>query len=380
MARWLFAQRQVTGSTPAVEKRLIEDLRPLLQAATGVPVREPAGDGSFLIDLPGRFLAVDLHKQVRVHIGAHSRTLTGLSIPLRWRAEPAGAAFPQFDGALEYEEWSADVGQLMLVGRYRGPLGLVGGLGDALATHDVADRTAAALLHRLVDEVHAAERTPGLEGTVVGPGVHVRDVMTVDPVVLDEESPLRTAALVLLRARIRGAPVVDDTGALVGMLSERDLLDKETGPSGGWGRQATDQRRRQRARTVGDACTRPALVTAPDSSLHDAADEMARHRISRLVVLDGARIVGIVSRHDVLRVLLRTDAELAEAVMEAMGPLETEGLELSVTDGVVEVSGHATLRSLAVAWIEAAQSVDGVIDVDSRLTWEVDDLTPPVAF
>jgi CBS domain-containing protein len=146
--------------------------------------------------------------------------------------------------------------------------------------------------------------------------------MTEDPLVLLDDLPVRTAALLLFHLEVSGAPVVRADGQLVGVLSERDLLEKEALPPDRLGKQGMTAARRRDALTVGEACTRPAVTTVPDVPLRDAARTMVRKGISRLVVVDGSRVAGILTRHDVLQALLRTDAELQEAVDAVLAAAE----------------------------------------------------------
>jgi CBS domain-containing protein len=133
--------------------------------------------------------------------------------------------------------------------------------------------------------------------------MRVADVMTEDVLVVDEELPVRIAALLLLHHEIGGAPVVDVEGELIGVVSEADLLAKEIFPPQGCGKAADTARRRWSAVTVGELCSRPARTTAPDVSLHDAAQMMREEGIARLVVVAGSRIVGIITRYDILKAL-----------------------------------------------------------------------------
>lgn len=380
MERWLFAQHRTTGNGDRIGQLLRRQLPQLLQAATNVEPTEPAGDGSFLIELPGRYLGLDLHKRVRVTLGPAVARDAYLSIPLRWRAEPGAALFPEFDGHLEFESSGLFQGELTLVGRYTGPLGPVGPVGDMLATARVADQTGQRLLAALVDSLESACRrddtTPRVTATTV---MHVRDVMTPDPLMVAEDVPLRTAAQLMLHHGIGGLPVANAYGDLVGVVTERDLLDKEAVPRLGFSRAAAASDRRSRARTVGEASSRPVRTTAVGSTLRDAATEMTRHDVSRLVVLDGADVVGIVTRHDVLRALVRTDADLRQSVTAVLDDLQTAGaVEGTVEWGVVTLTGRRKLRSQVDAVIVAVERIDGVLGVDADVVWEVDDTMVPL--
>jgi CBS domain-containing protein len=233
------------------------------------------------------------------------------------------------------------------------------------------------MLHGVARELGApVPVTPGARAGRRWP-LRVRDVMTPDPLVLDPGLPLKSAALLLFYAEVSGAPVVAADGSLVGVLSERDLLAKEAPERFGFGRAAADEQRRREATTVADACSRPAAVTIPDARLADAARELLDRDISRLVVIDEGRVVGIVSRHDMLAALVRDDAELYAAVQEALEPLDADGVRAEVTWGDVALSGTVELRTTHAAVVEAARGVDGVMSVNAEgLAWQQDDVVP----
>ena len=110
-----------------------------------------------------------------------------------------------------------------------------------------------------------------------------------------------------MRSGISGAPVLGAHGEVVGVLSEADLLVNQALWPGGTGRKAERAGARRDPVLVGDACSRPAVTTDVDASLGDAAQLMLDRDVARLVVLEGAAIAGIVTRHDVLKAWDRTD-------------------------------------------------------------------------
>lgn len=381
MERWLYRYRTVMGEPDALAKRLQAELRELLVGATQSPSPAPAGDGSFRLRLPAHVLGADLTKSVRASTGVATTRGSRLCIPVAWRADPGPRAFPSFEGTLELEPLSSRVAQLTLVGVYRLPGSAVGALADSTVLQGVAERTA----EHLVSSLARALSEPSAPPPPVAPpttAMRVADVMSRDPLVLAEGQSLRTAALLLLHRGVAGAPVVDDDGALVGVLSEADLMEKEARPRAGIGRRSDEATRRREALTVGEACSRPARVTAPDATLHDAARELLDHDLARLVVVEGSRVAGIVSRHDVLRALIRADQVLQELVDAELAPLDERELHADVTDAVVALTGKVLLRSRARDAVVAAAGVDGVLHVDADLDWVEDDVTPylgPVA-
>jgi CBS domain-containing protein len=338
----------------------------------------PAADGSFVTRLHGDIAFRDVTVPIRISTGVAHNERNRTIIPVRWCAAYAEHMFPDFEGTIEIEPQSRTTAQVTLTGAYRPPLGPVGAALDAVAlegvAHQTADRLVAELAKRLSRAAKASvvdHRQPSGQSA---PRLAVGDVMTADPVVLAEQTSIRSAAQILIVHGISGAPVVSPAGVLVGVLSESDLLDKETPPAGG--RHGRESARRHRARTVGEACTRPAFVTSPDTGLHDAAALMRAKRASRLVVVSGSEITGVVTRHDVLKALCRTDAELQAAVDAVVADTDQPNVEAIVDWSIVRVHGHCALHSVADRIVAGIEGVDGVVGVDAELTWAVDDLAP----
>ena len=204
----------------------------------------------------------------------------------------------------------------------------------------------------------------------------VADVMTRHPLTLDPDLPVRAAAMVLFHRRIGGAPVVTASGELVGVFSEADVLDTEaaarSAPHGvdrGTGHLPS-------APTVGDVCSWPAYVTRADASLSEVARELLDHRIGRLVVVDDGRVVGMVTRRDVLHALIRTDVELYPLVNCALAALGEPEVIATVTWGDVMLTGTATRRSRIPGIAAAIAAIDGIAGVRDELAWREDDIVP----
>ena len=122
----------------------------------------------------------------------------------------------------------------------------------------------------------------------------VADFMTIDPIVVAEDAPLEEAARLVREYSISGLPVVDDSGALVGVISETDLLHART----------TDALWRAReGLTVQHLMTHPAVAVMSDVSIEHAAHVMEDRRIHRLVVVDtdGETPIGVLSVSDLVR-------------------------------------------------------------------------------
>lgn len=387
MKHWVVAYRRVPGRLADLRRRLRADTAGLLRAATGTENGQPDPDGSMLLQLPAHVLGLDVHKQVRLRTGVALDHGDRTCIPLQWEAEPGRHAFPVFRGTIELEPLSSRSVQLAVVGAVTPPLGPVGALAETAMLGSIAERTAQHLADRLADAMLSPATDAADEGrdvAVPAAQLTVRDVMTPDPLVLYEDMPVKTAALLLFHFDVSGAPVRTDDGGLVGVLSEADLLAVQAPPPSGIGRRAAAARARRYGHTVGEACSRPAHTTTPDAEVAEAARVMWDHDIARLVVVAGAEIVGIVSRHDVLRAVIRSDADTQAAVDLALRDLDdldeemVEAVEAQVEWGVATVVGELEYHSGVRRVLHAVDAVDGVVDVESRLRWRDDDLVPPI--
>jgi CBS domain-containing protein len=214
--------------------------------------------------------------------------------------------------------------------------------------------------------------------------VEVRSVMTSDVVSVTPETPIKDAAVLLSGRGISGVPVCDAEGAVVGVLSEADLLVKQGGPrhvSGGLFAWLVDTASapdiaKLRAHTAGEAMTSPAITIEADASVAEAARTMVDHGINRLpVVVDGA-LVGIVTRADLVRLFTRSDEEIAREIRDNVAG---RMLWLDVNRFVVEVErGEVVLRGQLDTELEAellekyVALVPGVVAVRSELTWPID--------
>ena len=203
----------------------------------------------------------------------------------------------------------------------------------------------------------------------------VRDVMTTDVVSVTPNTPLQEVARVLVDRRISGVPVLDG-GRLVGVISEADFLAKEAGqlhhvaPAAlrrllGEARADEERTARVRASRAGEAMTSPGVVIDPDSSLAEAARMMDERKINRLPVVKGDAILGIITRADIVRSFVRTDADIVDEVHRALRAVDGLYVE-SATDGVVVLTGTVQHRAIAQTVADLATSVPGVVAVDTE--------------
>lgn len=206
----------------------------------------------------------------------------------------------------------------------------------------------------------------------------VRDIMTTPVVTVRPETPLKEVARLLVERRISGVPVVDADGRVLGVVSEADFLAREAGEARSprhllWWfvapREAA-QSARLRSTTAGGAMTSPAITIGPDRSLSEAAALMARSKVNRLPVVEAGRLVGIVSRADIVRAFARSDEVLFEIVRDTLRAVD--GLRVvSVRDGIVTLAGTVKHEALARTARKVVERIDGVVAVDDRdLSWE----------
>lgn len=224
--------------------------------------------------------------------------------------------------------------------------------------------------------------------------MRIRDLMTTDVLTIGPDAPLKEAAREMLDAGISGLPVADDGGALVGIITEADFVATEA-----------DRRVRRRAgllrlinhdeeipdqeRLVKDVMTTDLKTIGPEEDHADAARLMERERIKRLPVVEDGKLVGLISRADMLRAYARPDAdiidEINDHVMRKVLWVDPRRVTVRCLDGNVELSGQMETRSDASLLVELTKRLDGVTSVHDGLTWEVDNtklemVSPPAGY
>lgn len=220
-----------------------------------------------------------------------------------------------------------------------------------------------------------------------------RDVMTSPPITVGPDTAVSDIAALLLDSRISAVPVVSDAGEVLGIVSEGDLLHRAEAQ--------TDRRRTQwlellldrnvtaaefvkthgnRAR---DVMTPEVVTVGPDTDLAEIAALLERHRIKRVPVVEDGRVVGVVSRANLLHGLVAyrsdsptetvktTDAEIRDRlsktlVKEHVG-VDLRRINVVVKDGVVFLWGTVKSDNQRRALTIAAESVPGVVRVEDKL-------------
>lgn len=213
----------------------------------------------------------------------------------------------------------------------------------------------------------------------------VGDVMSTAVVSAYRGAWIKDVARVMLDRGVTGMPVLDEDHRVAGVISEADLLAKEERRDGPrrrpWdGRRARRARARAAATTVEELMTAPAITVRPEATVAAAARLMDHHRIKRLpVVADGGRLVGIVSRRDVLRVFARPDEEIRDEIVaevfERLLMVDPATVTVRVDHGVVVLGGTLEQRSLVPIAVRLAAATEGVVGVVDDLAYEDDDTT-----
>ncbi|MER6362831.1 CBS domain-containing protein [Kitasatospora sp. NPDC001527] len=214
----------------------------------------------------------------------------------------------------------------------------------------------------------------------------VNDVMTPEVVTARPDTPFKEIAALFHRNDITAIPVVDDQDRPLGIVSEADLIRKAAvlpDPEGRYPGRWLDgpDRARAEAETAGGLMTSPAVTARPAWTVAEAARVMDKHRVKRLAVVDEAgRLVGIVSRSDLLEVFLRHDTEIREEIVdEVLGRtlrLAPDAVRVTVEDGIVTLTGRLPRRSQIPVTERLCRAVDGVVAVHRELDWTEDDTEP----
>ncbi|HZC99633.1 MAG TPA: CBS domain-containing protein [Actinomycetes bacterium] len=212
----------------------------------------------------------------------------------------------------------------------------------------------------------------------------VRDVMTQDVVTITEQEPFVEIVRLMAVHKVSALPVVDGAGRVVGIVSEADLLRKEEYQDEQNGQHLLEGRRRRAARakaagrTAGELMSVPVVTIRAEATVPTAAKLLAQHGIKRLPVVDETgRLVGVVSRADLLRLFLRPDEEirreiLDEVLLQSMW-IDPSTVTVAVHDGIVTLAGRLERKSLVPMVVHLTRRVPGVVDVIGRLTFELDD-------
>lgn len=214
--------------------------------------------------------------------------------------------------------------------------------------------------------------------------IMVKDVATVGP-----ETSVRETALLMLERRISGVPVVDGEGRVLGIVSEGDLIRRpEIGTDrapAGWlhmflsGEERAREFVKSHGRRVREVMARPAICVARETPLDVVVQLMERHRVKRLPVAEHGRLVGLVTRADLLRALVTRQAKAPVAASDQELRVRIESMlrnedwaasavvYAQVQNGVAQLWGTVESDAQLQALLLAVRELPGVRDVQPHL-------------
>jgi CBS domain-containing protein len=217
----------------------------------------------------------------------------------------------------------------------------------------------------------------------------VEQVMTREVATVLPSTPLKDVARLLVERNISGVPVVDRVQNVLGVVSETDILykelDRDPAAEGVFrrllGRSGRESSAKVAARTARDAMNSPAIGTSTWTSVAEAAALMVERGVDRLIVLDDRpsddeRLVGIVTKGDLVRAFARDDVAIAE---EIRGILERDfcvvpgDVKVTVRGGEVAMAGRVDLKSNAEGIEQEVARIPGVVSLRAELEWQIDE-------
>ncbi|QKV90590.1 CBS domain-containing protein [Streptomyces sp. NA02950] len=211
----------------------------------------------------------------------------------------------------------------------------------------------------------------------------VGELMTRPVVRVPRDMPFKEIVALLAENDVTAVPVVDASGRPVGVVSEADLLRKSAGQTDPSGRlpvphlEAWERAKAQGARAE-ELMSAPAVCARPEWSVVEAARLMSARHIKRLPVVDETdKLLGIISRGDMLRIFLRHDEAIQEEIerdlLRRTLRLAPSAVTVDVREGEVTLDGSVGTRSLIPVLVRLCRGVDGVVSVTQHIAYETDD-------
>lgn len=200
--------------------------------------------------------------------------------------------------------------------------------------------------------------------------MRVVDLMTTDVIRVSPSTRIKEAARLMFRHRVSGLPVVDADGRLAGIITEADFLRMEVARN-----EAEDP---QPVETVGEVMSSGVVTIAPDAEITEAAKVMVIQDVKRLPVVDeDNKMLGIISRLDVVAVFTRPDEviedEIREDLLRRVLFVDPDDVVVEVEGGVVTFRGEIGTKNESRILEELSRRLDGVMRVDNQLAWRIED-------
>lgn len=206
----------------------------------------------------------------------------------------------------------------------------------------------------------------------------VGEVMTRRVVALREDADYKDIVTALRRYRVSACPVIDEGGRVIGLVSEADLLYKQTDPAMPTGLHRLNWRLHEQTKatavTAAELMTAPAVVIVPSAPVATAAKIMQEQLLKRLPVVDSdGCLIGIVTRSDVLSVFERSDVDIWDEVIKVLVDeecaLDPGSFDITVRSGVVTLGGLIDQRETALKLLGRVRNTEGVVGVRDRLSY-----------
>jgi CBS domain-containing protein len=213
----------------------------------------------------------------------------------------------------------------------------------------------------------------------------VGEVMTQRVVALREDAEYKDIVTALRRYRVSACPVIDEGGRVIGLVSEADLLYKQTDPAMPTGLHRLNWRLHEQTKatavTAAELMTAPAVVIVPSAPVATAAKIMQDQLLKRLPVVDSdGCLIGIVTRSDVLSVFERSDADIWDEVIKVLVDeefaLDPGSFDITVRSGVVTLGGLIEQRETALKLLGRIRNTEGVVGVRDRLSYPPEPYPP----
>ena len=211
--------------------------------------------------------------------------------------------------------------------------------------------------------------------------MRAREIMSTPVITAHPETPLKEVAEMLARRSITGVPVIDGQGHLVGIISESDFIRKMEGEQRrgllGPLAEVLGKTQKLQAQIASEVMTTRVVTGGPETSVRELTRLMSAHDVNRIPIVEDGRVIGIVTRADILRTFLRTDAAITVEVRWRLAHelwIDPGRLEIATHNGVVTMAGEVDTQSdvaLAERW---AAATEGVVAVDVQgVRYRVDD-------